>query len=358
LDAAALRLYLRAPAHRRKSRATIGTERMLGAIFAIFSAATFALNNVAARRGVITGTPIQGMAITIPVGLLGFVPMVLVTGWVARFPHLGAISVAWMAGVGLLHFILGRYCNYRANQAAGVNLTAPVIQLQVFVSVVLAVLILGEPCTLMQLVGGVVMVAGALLTQRQSVKPASAAGSDKRGEHVFVPHRTAGYTFATLAALAYGTSPIMARTALAHTDPLAGILGGLIAYGAATAAMLLFLVSPMLRRNLRALHRENLRWFIYSGVFVALAQGLFYSALAIAPIMLVAPLMQLSLIFRFGFATTLTPHHEVFGWHVIIGSALSILGAGAVSVDTNLVLHALHLPASIDAFLGWRISGR
>jgi uncharacterized membrane protein len=148
----------------------------------------------------------------------------------------------------------------------------------------------------------------------------------------------------------------MARTALAHTDPLSGIFGGVISYGAATAAMLLFLVSPTLRRNLRGVHPESVRWFIYSGVFVAIAQGLFYSALALAPIMLVAPLMQLSLIFRFGFANTLTPHHELFGWHVIIGSALSILGACLVSVDTGMLLHMLHVPASIDAVLSWRVS--
>ncbi len=338
---------------------------MLGAILAVLSAATFAFNNAAARRGVITGSPIQGMAITIPVGLLGFVPLALATGLLAHFPHLALRSIGWMAGVGLLHFLIGRYCNYRANQAAGVNLTAPVVQLQVFVSVVLAVIILGEPCTVLQLSGGIVMLAGALLTQRQPMKPvrqpAKPAGAADQaaktpGVPVFVPHRAAGYTFATLAALAYGTSPIMARTALAHTDPLAGIFGGVISYGAATVAMLLFLVSPTLRRNLRGVHRESLRWFIYSGVFVAIAQGLFYSALAIAPIMLVAPLMQLSLIFRFGFANTLTPHHELFGWHVAIGSALSILGACLVSVDTNLVLHALHLPASIDAVLSWRVS--
>jgi len=336
---------------------------MLGAVLAVLSAATFAFNNAAARRGVITGSPIQGMAITIPVGLLGFVPIALVTGLVARFPHFAPRSVGWMAGVGLLHFLIGRYCNYRANQAAGVNLTAPVVQLQVFVSVILAVVLLGEPCTVLQLLGGVVMLVGALLTQRQPMKPSArpTGATDPVSPHashapVFVPHRAVGYTFATLAALAYGTSPIMARTALADTDPLAGIFGGVISYGAATLAMVLFLVSPTLRRNLRGVHRESVRWFIYSGVFVAIAQGLFYSALAIAPIMLVAPLMQLSLIFRFGFANTLTPHHELFGWHVIIGSALSILGACLVSVDTDLVLHALHLPAPIDALLSWRVS--
>jgi uncharacterized membrane protein len=120
--------------------------------------------------------------------------------------------------------------------------------------------------------------------------------------------------------------------------------------------MLVFLVSPTLRRNLRGVHPESLRWFIYSGVFVAIAQGLFYSALAIAPIMLVAPLMQLSLIFRFGFANTLTPDHELFGWHVAGGAALSILGACLVSIDTSLIVHALHLPASIDGVLSWRVS--
>src|ERR1700753_172735 len=100
------------------------------------------------------------MAITIPVGLIGFVPIALVTGLLARFPHLTLPSVAWMAGVGLLHFLIGRYCNYRANQAAGVNLTAPVVQLQVFVSVVLAVLILGEACTVVELGGGRVILVG------------------------------------------------------------------------------------------------------------------------------------------------------------------------------------------------------
>ena len=39
---------------------------MLGAVLAVLSAATFALNNVAARRGVVTGTPIQGMRCPVP----------------------------------------------------------------------------------------------------------------------------------------------------------------------------------------------------------------------------------------------------------------------------------------------------
>src|SRR4051794_27005899 len=88
---------------------------MLGALLAILSAATFALNNAAARRGVVTGTPIQGMAITIPIGLACFLPLAILTGAGHPLAALPPQGYAWMAGIGLLHFVVGRYCNYRAN---------------------------------------------------------------------------------------------------------------------------------------------------------------------------------------------------------------------------------------------------
>jgi drug/metabolite transporter (DMT)-like permease len=332
---------------------------MLGALLAVLSAATFAFNNAAARRGVVTGTVIQAMSVTVPVGLVCFIPAALVTAAVAGLPRLPAIGVAAMAGVGLMHFIIGRFCNYRANQAAGANLVAPVIQLQVFVSVVLAVIVLGEPCTVLQLVGGIVMLAGALITQRQPHKPAPAGPAAQLGahSHAFLPRRMVGYVFASLAALFYGSSPILARGALEHSGPLTGMIGGLISYGTATTVMAIGAISPAFRANVTALKRENLRWFLYSGVFVALAQGLFYSAIAVAPIMVVMPLMQLSLVFRFGFAKTLNRHHEVFGPLVALGTALAIMGACMISIDSRLILDTLGLPAGIDALLRWRISG-
>ena len=340
---------------------------MLGAILAVLSAATFALNNAAARRGVVTGTPAQGMAVTVPVGVVCFLPLAILSDAAARLAQLPRTAAAWMAGVGIVHFVLGRYCNYRANQAAGSNLTAPVIQLQVVVTLVLAVIVLREPCTVLQAIGGAVMLAGALVTQRQSsngMRNGSDALAVSRSLQTepdaadglgFIPRRATGYLFASLAALAYGVTPIMARTALQHAGIAGAIVGGLIAYGAATAAIAVALLSRPLRRNVMALKRENVRWFVYSGVFVALAQGLFYSAVAVAPIMVVAPLMQLSLIFRLVFARQLNPDHEVFGPLVIIGSVVSIAGACTVSIDTDLILAALAVPEPLASLLRWRI---
>jgi drug/metabolite transporter (DMT)-like permease len=327
---------------------------VLGAILAILSAASFALNNAAARRGVVTGTPRQGMAVSIPVGVLCFIPAALVAGELMRLGQFPPVAATWMAGVGLVHFVVGRYCNYSANQAAGVNLTAPVVQLQVVVTLVLAVVILREPCTLLQAVGGVMIVAGSLVTQRQPTRTASAAaGAAIRP--VFQPRHLAGYLFASGAALAYGSSPIMARFALADSGPTSGILGGLIAYGAATAVVVLALLAPPVRREVMALRRDNARWFVVSGIFVAMAQGFFFAAVAVAPILLVMPLLQTSLIFRMLFSTWLSPDHEVFGWLVLAGVAVSISGALLVSIDTEIILNALPVPGAIAEALRWRV---
>ena len=282
---------------------------LLGAVLAILSAATFALTNATGRRGVISGTPAQGMVISMPVGLACFLAFAVLTGAIQHLGRFSSTGLALLSSAGVLHFVLGRYCNFRASQAAGVNLTAPVVQLNSVVTLILAVVILREPCTMLQVVG-VLMVSGSLVTQQSSQPPAAG----KLDEPAFKPRVAAGFFFALIAALAYGTSPIIVRQALQDIGALAdwpvarsptrqqpwlSRWGSLI---------------PSLRRNVMRVSGENARWFVYSGIFVAAAHGFLYSALAVAPIMLVAPLLQLSLVFRFLFALLLNPHHEVFGF--------------------------------------------
>ena len=321
---------------------------LLGAGLAVLSAATFALTNATGRRGVITGTPVQGMVISMPVGLACFLALALLTGTLQNVGRFSGAALASLSAAGVLHFVLGRYCNFRASQAAGVNLTAPVVQLNAAVTLVLAVVVLREPCTMLQAAGAVLMVAGSLVTQRTS-QPAAA--SKPHDLPAFRPRIAVGFFFASIAALTYGTSPIIVRQALHDTGLLGGLAGGSIAYAGATVAVALGLLIPSLRRNVMKVSGENARWFVYSGIFVAAAHGFLYSALALAPIMLVIPLLQLSLVFRFLFALLLNPHHEVFGFLVVFGSVVSIAGACAISIDTNLILQAFAIPEPLAACL-------
>jgi hypothetical protein len=81
----------------------------LGAVLAVLSAATFALTNATGRRGVITGTPVQGMVISMPVGLLCFLAVAFLTGALESLigspcPRLRrsrsqACSISWWGGI-------------------------------------------------------------------------------------------------------------------------------------------------------------------------------------------------------------------------------------------------------------------
>ena len=327
---------------------------MLGAIFAILSAASFALNTAMARRGVVSGTPIQAMAVTVPLGVVCFLPLALVTGELMRLLQFPMTATAWMAAVGVVHFVIGRYCNFRSNAEAGVNLTAPVVQLQVVVTMVMAVVVLHEPCTVLQMIGGVLIIGGSLITQQAPARTA-ATSQAKPDMPQFAPRYVAGYLFASLAAVSYGSTPVMARFALENTGPATGILGGLISYAAATAVAALALVSPAIRNNVFSITRNNARWFVASGVFVAAAQGFFFAGVAVAPVMLVMPLLQLSLVFRMLFSTWLNPAHEIVGPLVLAGVVISVVGALMVSMDTSLIVNALGLPEPLARALLWRV---
>jgi uncharacterized membrane protein len=171
-----------------------------------------------------------------------------------------------------------------------------------------------------------------------------------------VPRVAEGFLFAFLAALAYGTAPVMTRLALQSCGPSCAIFGGLVAYGSATAVIvMMLLLSSTLRGNVAAVQRDNIWWFVYSGLFVAVAQGFLYAAVAVAPIMVVIPMLQSTLIFRLFFGMWLNPEHEVFGLTIIIGSVVSIIGACAVAIDTAIVVDVLHIPEGLANLLQWQI---
>src|SRR5689334_21420356 len=143
---------------------------LLGVLYAALGAFTFALNNVAMRRGVVTGSVLQGMALTVPIGGLSFLVMAAAFGELDRLAMFPAAAVAWLAGQGIVHFVLGRYCNYKSNQLMGVNLPAPVVQLQVAFAMMFAVAMLHEKFTVLQVIGSVLMLGGSFVTQTRSSK--------------------------------------------------------------------------------------------------------------------------------------------------------------------------------------------
>jgi uncharacterized membrane protein len=322
---------------------------MLGGLLSLLSAVTFAYANASVRRGVLTGTVLQAVGISLPVALPIFALAMLASG---GFPILAGFDTrAWLllAVAGIIHFAWGRYCNYRATKAIGANLVAPVQQYSLILTLVLAVVWLGEPLTLLRLIGIALVVVGPGLTLRSDTSNAP----ESRSETSFVPQYAEGYFYALLSAVGFGLSPILIGMAFEKKGIAIGIAGGFISYLAATAALGLALLLPGQWTSFRRLDGTTVKWFVLSGIAVCLSQMLRYMALAVAPVSVVTPIQRLSLVFRIYFGWLINPKHEVFGGRVVAGTVVSLIGAIALSVSTEQVTRFLPLPAWLVVALGW-----
>lgn len=325
---------------------------MLGGFLALVSAVSFAYANASMRRGVLTGTVLQAVATSMPIGVLLLVFVMLPTGGFDILAHFSARSWLLLIVAGVIHFAWGRYCNYRATKAIGANLVAPIQQYSLIVTLVLAVLWLGEPLTVLRLVGIALVIAGPGLTLAPE-KPAVEAAPETPGETTFVPQYAEGYTYALLSSIGFGLSPILFNMAFGKGGLAVGVAGGFVAYLSASVAVALTLLLPGKWTELRKIDGASGWWFVVSGVTVCFSQVTRIMAFAVAPVSVVSPIARLSLVFRIYVSRWLNPKHEVFGPGVVWGTVISLIGAVALSVSVDDVAHALPLPVWLAAGLAW-----
>jgi drug/metabolite transporter (DMT)-like permease len=348
---------------------------LLGVVYAALGAFIFALNNVTMRRGVVTGSVLQGMALTVPIGGLSFLVMTIAFGELGQLVMFPMAALTWLACQGIVHFVIGRYCNYKSNQLMGVNLTAPVVQLQVPFAMLLAVMTLHEKFTVLQAIGTALMLGGSFITQGNAGKAGEAsallpagrpiptvasqeelATPEPKPKSTFQPRVLPGYIFGLAAAMCYGSSPLMARQAFLHA-PGVTAAGGCVAYTAATLFFSLTLLKPGSGADIKCMKRENVPWFLSSAVLVAVSQAFVYASLAVAPLTVVTPILQLSLVFRLFLSQLINRDHEVMNNAVLIGALTAVLGSILVSFDTDELTGLLGMQPSMADFLRYRIAG-
>jgi drug/metabolite transporter (DMT)-like permease len=349
---------------------------LLGILYAALGAFTFSLNNVTMRRAVVTGSVLQGMALTVPIAGFSFLVITIAFGELGQLVAIPTVAMFWLATQGIVHFVMGRYCNYRANQLMGVNLAAPVIQLQVPFAMIMAVAALREPFTALQTIGTALMLGGSFITQsnagkaKKAAAPLSAATATatdpvqersakahSKDKPTFQPQVFWGYIYAFAAAAFYGSSPLLAREAFLHAPGISAVAAGCLAYAAATLVFSLALFKPGSWQDIRSTKPENLPWFVAAAVLVAISQALVYASLAIAPLMVVTPILQLSLVFRLFLSQLINRDHEVMNTAVLIGAFTAVLGSMLVSLNTNELTAFLGMPGPVAEFLRYRLAG-
>jgi drug/metabolite transporter (DMT)-like permease len=324
---------------------------MLGALLAILAAATFGFNNVSVRRGVLSGSVGQALAITVPLGLPLFIIPAFLMGYLGEVGSITMFQWVTLGSAGVLHFVWGRYWNYRAVRAIGSNLAGSFTQIQLVMALSMAMIFLGEVLTVVKIIGIAMTLAGPMIILY------TRHGSPKKveGPAGFKPKMIEGSISAVLAATGYGLSPVLVSAGLSGMGGFgAGVLGGFVSYAVSTAVVVIFLlVRPDQLRLALSTDRTAAKWFVVSGVAVWLSQFFRYLALGIAPVTIVQPIQQLSVIFRMLFAWFLNRDYEVFDARAIIGIVVSFLGALLLATSSDIVNGWIALPDGWNAIMAW-----
>ncbi len=329
---------------------------MLGILYSLLAAATFALNAAAARRAVLSGTVLQGLMITVPLGVPLFLILVFLTGETGILTSMPLEAHLWFAAAGIIHFVIGRYGNYAASGAIGTNLASPILQCDVLIALALAMYLLGESLTPLRALGIILVLVGPSLVANHgdagkkkdsavNTKTASAtAATDAAPKSAFEPRYAEGYAYAVIAAIGYGLSPVLIGLGLKASGGTGALAGGLVSYIAATAAVGLILLVIRAPKSTYRIDGQALRWFAFAGCIVFLSQAFRYAALVYAPASVVTALQRLSSLFRIYFGWIINPQHEVFDKSVITATVVSMIGAMALSISTDLFLSLANWP--------------
>ena len=345
-----------------------------GSILAVLSSAFFALNSATVRRGVLTGSVAQALAITVPVGVPMFFLGALALGSLGDVFGFSTTDVLMLSAAGVVHFVWGRYCNYRATKAIGSNASIPLQNLDFPLKLGLAIVILGEVLTPLRIFGiALIMLGSAIAIPRRRIKTksepsaaittsttgegvtqsASAAAPATTAKPVFVPKYVEGYTFAALSVTGYGFSPLLIRATLENASIGTSLAGGLISYMAATLVIMAIWLKPGQFQHVISVNRNSVKWFLLSAVFVGLSHMCRYAALAMVPVTVVAPLQRAGSLFRVIFNWILNRQYEIFEPRLLAGILVSVLGGVSLSLTTNFVVSHIPLSQAILDIIDW-----
>ena len=301
---------------------------IFGALLALVSAFSFSVNFILVRRGFADAgaTAAQGAFITVLLGVPFGLAAVLITGQLFNFGEISLNGYLLLAAAGIVHFGIGRYCNYRGIAAIGAPRAATIQAIAVPYSVVMAMVLLGErPTVLMFVAIALILGSPALMFDRgKRSSPDSAAPAVEM-------RMLEGYTFSLLASVGYGSSPILIRAALEDATGVAAV-GTFIAYVGAAAVLMATLALPAQRHLIGAVNLRYMRLFGGAGFSVFMAQLLRFFALSIADVSIVNPLMRMIGVFTLILSYLVNRRLERITLGVVLGVLVSFAGSALLVV--------------------------
>ncbi|MCK4274680.1 MAG: DMT family transporter [Dehalococcoidales bacterium] len=288
-------------------------ELQLGPLFAILTAASFALSQVLIRRSTYQSeesfTP---LAVSLLVGTPIFILLVTFSG---EWKDL--LSFSWqqytlLAAAGLVHLIIARYLFFNSTRIIGANPTVAITRASVIFSVILGVVLLGESVTALQIFAALLIMVGAILTTTEISRKTFRIS-------------TRGLLMGLGVALCSAGSATLIRPVMTETDAI--YAATFVMYLAAFVIIMFILLFRGQQRN-NVMQQGGRMFLILSSASVFLVVGhLFrFSALQYSPVSVVQPLIATIVVFTLLFSWIVNRRIDIFNWRVVAGVIMVLAG--------------------------------
>jgi drug/metabolite transporter (DMT)-like permease len=298
---------------------------MLGAILGLASAGIFSFNSILVRRGMFRASANYFATLTVFTGPPFFLIIALLAGALGGTAQYSRQALFFWVVSGLVHFGLGRSWAYKSIQMVGANRSNIMTSLNPIVTVVLAVLVLGETLPFLMILGILFSLSGPLIIVMKEhggrVRSQASGPSGKEADRRIL---FLGMMYGAGAAVFWGSSAIFIKLALNRGgSPLTGTL---ISYLAASLFISPSLLREKNRREMVEADRKSLQMALLSGLSTNVAQLFKFIALAYGSVIVVSlmsrtvPLWVLLLSFLFN------RESESFSPWVIAGTFLLVAG--------------------------------
>lgn len=289
-------------------------------IFSLLAALGLATGDVAARFGLRASTPITGILVLMVTTLVMYGPLAVAT---FRPEEMELRGLLILVAAGFAAPGLAGTLHYMSFRRIGLSRSVAIVGSSPLITVIFAVVTLGERPNWLVYWGTVLIVAGVISLAREQ------RGAGSRGE---AGRKPVWYYFVlpAVATLLFGAAATLRKVGISMIPNLsvalsASAIGGLLAIA---------LWHPFLPREERVrLGRRNVGYFVANGVLVSLGHLAFFAALQRGPLSIVAPLVYTTPLFALAFSWLLFREVERLNARLAASALLICVGAALVTLS-------------------------
>ncbi|MHB0806605.1 EamA family transporter [Stutzerimonas nitrititolerans] len=278
---------------------------------ALLSALMFALTFVFVRVGVKSASTTTALWLTLFVNVVflwGW--SLLVYGW--QFEQWWEWRYFFLSGV--FAPLLGRLFQFQGMAKLGANITTPLTLTHPVISVVLAILFLGEEVTWLGLLGALMVVLGSVVVGMQGGQNATRSLQSVSRVYLLLP---------LLASLSYGISIVFRKIGIDIGSD--AVTAAAVTCTSSWLFSTLYVLATGSVGEIRCSRRE-FGFFVLAGIFSSLGPVLLYAALQFEGLVVIAPLAATTPLFVLLVSYLFIRADEIFTPQVFAGTFATVAG--------------------------------